>query len=158
LRNMLIQGGIQEERIGLLIGSTKVADRDRMKARQIILSTAQLGREGLDIGTLNTEIIALPVGDITQLGGRLRTVMASGPNRAEFCQSVQTVHGCLHAVHRALPAQLWNLVADFAYSAEPPPMPVVLHMVDPYGAAEGMGWKTYQQYSKMGYVVQRPVV
>jgi superfamily II DNA or RNA helicase len=49
----------------------KMCDLDISATKQIILATYQMSSEGLNIPTLNTVILASPIGDIQQSVGRI---------------------------------------------------------------------------------------
>lgn len=56
---------------GYYIGGMKMCDLDISATKQIILATYQMSSEGLNIPTLNTVILASPIGDIQQSVGRI---------------------------------------------------------------------------------------
>lgn len=56
---------------GYYIGGMKMSDLDISATKQIILATYQMSSEGLNIPTLNTVILASPIGDIQQSVGRI---------------------------------------------------------------------------------------
>ena len=56
---------------GYYIGGMKMCDLDISATKQIILATYQMSSEGLNIPTLNTLILASPIGDIQQSVGRI---------------------------------------------------------------------------------------
>jgi superfamily II DNA or RNA helicase len=56
---------------GYYIGGMKMSDLDISATKQIILATYQMSSEGLNIPTLNTLILASPIGDIQQSVGRI---------------------------------------------------------------------------------------
>lgn len=56
---------------GYYIGGMKMYDLDISATKQIILATYQMSSEGLNIPTLNTLILASPIGDIQQSVGRI---------------------------------------------------------------------------------------
>jgi len=56
---------------GYYIGGMKMTDLDISATKQIILATYQMSSEGLNIPTLNTVILASPIGDIQQSVGRI---------------------------------------------------------------------------------------
>jgi superfamily II DNA or RNA helicase len=56
---------------GYYIGGMKMHDLDISATKQIILATYQMSSEGLNIPTLNTLILASPIGDIQQSVGRI---------------------------------------------------------------------------------------
>jgi superfamily II DNA or RNA helicase len=56
---------------GYYIGGMKMNDLDISATKQIILATYQMSSEGLNIPTLNTLILASPIGDIQQSVGRI---------------------------------------------------------------------------------------
>ena len=56
---------------GYYIGGMKMYDLDISATKQIILATYQMSSEGLNIPTLNTVILASPIGDIQQSVGRI---------------------------------------------------------------------------------------
>jgi superfamily II DNA or RNA helicase len=56
---------------GYYIGGMKMSDLDISATKQIILATYQMSSEGLNIPTLNTVILASPIGDIQQSIGRI---------------------------------------------------------------------------------------
>jgi superfamily II DNA or RNA helicase len=65
---------IKDEEIasyGYYIGGMKMCDLDISATKQIILATYQMSSEGLNIPTLNTVILASPIGDIQQSVGRI---------------------------------------------------------------------------------------
>jgi len=56
---------------GYYVGGMKMSDLDISATKQIILATYQMSSEGLNIPTLNTVILASPIGDIQQSVGRI---------------------------------------------------------------------------------------
>lgn len=57
---------------GLYVGGMKAVERDRVATEcNVILGTYAMTREGLDIGKLNTLIMATPTSDIVQVVGRV---------------------------------------------------------------------------------------
>ena len=56
---------------GYYVGGMKMIDLDISATKQIILATYQMSSEGLNIPTLNTLILASPIGDIQQSVGRI---------------------------------------------------------------------------------------
>jgi superfamily II DNA or RNA helicase len=69
-----IEDLIKEDNIGsygYYIGGMKMSDLDISATKQIILATYQMSSEGLNIPTLNTLILASPIGDIQQSVGRI---------------------------------------------------------------------------------------
>ena len=56
---------------GYYVGGMKMTDLDISATKQIILATYQMSSEGLNIPTLNTLILASPIGDIQQSVGRI---------------------------------------------------------------------------------------
>jgi superfamily II DNA or RNA helicase len=56
---------------GYYIGGMKMCDLDISATKQIILATYQMSSEGLNIPTLNTLVLASPIGDIQQSVGRI---------------------------------------------------------------------------------------
>ena len=56
---------------GYYVGGMKMSDLDISATKQIILATYQMSSEGLNIPTLNTLILASPIGDIQQSVGRI---------------------------------------------------------------------------------------
>jgi len=56
---------------GYYIGGMRMTDLDISATKQIILATYQMSSEGLNIPTLNTVILASPIGDIQQSVGRI---------------------------------------------------------------------------------------
>ena len=56
---------------GYYVGSMKMCDLDISATKQLILATYQMSSEGLNIPTLNTLILASPIGDIQQSVGRI---------------------------------------------------------------------------------------
>jgi len=56
---------------GYYVGGMKMNDLDISATKQIILATYQMSSEGLNIPTLNTLILASPIGDIQQSVGRI---------------------------------------------------------------------------------------
>jgi len=69
IENLLIQNNILD--FGYYIGGMKITDLDISASKQIILATYQMSSEGLNIPTLNTLILASPIGDIQQSVGRI---------------------------------------------------------------------------------------
>ena len=70
----VIEDIIKKENIGSFgyyIGGMKMSDLDISATKQIILATYQMSSEGLNIPTLNTLILASPIGDIQQSVGRI---------------------------------------------------------------------------------------
>jgi superfamily II DNA or RNA helicase len=57
--------------VSMYIGATPREDRQRAESSQIILSTWAMSKEGLDIPTLDTLIMASPKGDVEQGLGRI---------------------------------------------------------------------------------------
>lgn len=58
--------------IAYYIGSTPARERDEASKRQLILTTYSMAKEGLDIPTLDTLILATPKGDVVQASGRIQ--------------------------------------------------------------------------------------
>jgi superfamily II DNA or RNA helicase len=56
---------------GYYVGGMKMSELDISATKQIILATYQMSSEGLNIPTLNTVILASPIGDIQQSVGRI---------------------------------------------------------------------------------------
>ena len=56
---------------GYYVGGMKMSHLDISATKQIILATYQMSSEGLNIPTLNTVILASPIGDIQQSVGRI---------------------------------------------------------------------------------------
>ena len=69
LEELLKENGILD--YGYYIGGMKMCDLDISATKQIILATYQMSSEGLNIPTLNTLILASPIGDIQQSVGRI---------------------------------------------------------------------------------------
>lgn len=77
LQRLLLEQGVKDQEIGFFHGKTKKAERAVSKSCRILLATIHMGREALDIRTLNTLVFALPVGKVEQAVGRiLRDVAA----------------------------------------------------------------------------------
>ena len=69
-----IEDLIKEKNIasyGYYVGGMKMSDLDISATKQLILATYQMSSEGLNIPTLNTLILASPIGDIQQSVGRI---------------------------------------------------------------------------------------
>jgi len=69
MEEMIINDNIAS--YGYYIGGMKMSDLDISATKQIILATYQMSSEGLNIPTLNTVILASPIGDIQQSVGRI---------------------------------------------------------------------------------------
>jgi superfamily II DNA or RNA helicase len=57
--------------VGYYIGGMKEAERKESETKQLILGTYSMAKEGLDIKSLNTLIMASPKSDIIQTIGRI---------------------------------------------------------------------------------------
>ena len=57
--------------IGMFLGGQKKSDREKSETCDVILATYGVARDGLDIKTLNTLLLATPVTDIEQACGRI---------------------------------------------------------------------------------------
>lgn len=69
----LVTKGVPPSDIGFYTGRVKLEDRKATRTKRVILATIRLGVEGFDVSTLNTIVLALPLGNkdkIKQLMGR----------------------------------------------------------------------------------------
>lgn len=64
-------GGVRPATSGLYIGQMKQSELDESATKDVIFASAAICREGLDIPTLNTMIMATPQGDVVQSCGRI---------------------------------------------------------------------------------------
>ena len=72
LRGMIVDFGIDDDKIGLFTGTTKEADREAQLSRPIVFSSFPMANEGLDRRELDTCIMATPKGRVTQCIGRVQ--------------------------------------------------------------------------------------
>ena len=72
ITTILVEIGIPANQIAFYIGTTPAAEREIAAERKIILSTYSMAKEGLDIPSLDTLILATPKGDIEQSVGRIQ--------------------------------------------------------------------------------------
>lgn len=74
----------REERIeatyGFFVGGMSEAQRREASDRQVIFSTYQFAKEGLDIAELDTCVMASPKGDVTQVVGRIQRTLPGKPH------------------------------------------------------------------------------
>lgn len=63
---------LPEEAVGYYIGSTPAKQRALVRVRPVILATYSMAKEGLDIGRLDAEVLATPLGDVEQAVGRIQ--------------------------------------------------------------------------------------
>lgn len=71
IEQLIIDENIANADYGYYVGGMKMTDLDISATKQIILATYQMSSEGLNIPTLNTLILASPIGDIQQSVGRI---------------------------------------------------------------------------------------
>jgi len=76
-RTSLIEAGFRASQIGFFTGVTKPEQRVISKTKRVILVTQNMGREGLDISSLNTLIMLHSCSDMEQITGRILRKMAS---------------------------------------------------------------------------------
>jgi superfamily II DNA or RNA helicase len=81
IEELLIENNITN--YGYYIGGMKMSALDISATKQIILATYQMSSEGLNIPTLNTLILASPIGDIQQSVGRI--LRAKNPKYKPLC-------------------------------------------------------------------------
>jgi superfamily II DNA or RNA helicase len=77
----------------LYIGKMKQRDLDISVTQDVIFASTSMVREGLDIQTLNTLIIATPIGDVVQAAGRImRQAHATSPLIIDVCDAFSIFH------------------------------------------------------------------
>ena len=73
----LLSLGVSTDAIGFLIGSTPRKERSRAGQCAIVMATYSMAKEGLDIGTLDTLVLATPTGTVEQAVGRIQRPCAT---------------------------------------------------------------------------------
>lgn len=63
---------VPEDAIGFYVGRTPRRQREQVVTRRVILATYAMAKEGLDIRTLDAEVLATPLGDVEQAVGRIQ--------------------------------------------------------------------------------------
>lgn len=79
---------------GLYIGRMKQAQLDSSAGKDVIFASSAICREGLDIASLNTLLLATPVGDVVQATGRImRKSHAVCPLILDIVDAFSIFHG-----------------------------------------------------------------
>lgn len=79
---------------GLYIGRMKQAQLDSSAGKDVIFASSAICREGLDIASLNTLLLATPVGDVVQATGRImRKSHAVCPLILDIVDAFSVFHG-----------------------------------------------------------------
>lgn len=72
------EAGIPHKDIGYLVGESSVLKRSKnITEKRVVLATIQSSAEGVDLPGLNTLIMALPVGNMIQISGRILRQVSS---------------------------------------------------------------------------------
>lgn len=73
----LLTFGVSDAAIGFLIGSTPRKERAEAGQRPVVMATYSMAKEGLDISSLDTLILATPTGTVEQAVGRIQRPCAT---------------------------------------------------------------------------------
>lgn len=96
---------------GFFVGGMKEAARAIASDRQVIFSTYQFAKEGLDIAELDTLIMATPKGDCIQAIGRIQRVLPGKPQPIviDIVDDVEACRGLTRRRLRQYHAQGWDV-------------------------------------------------
>jgi len=72
LRDQLLDHGVSADNVSIFTGATRRKDREQCLTCNIVLSTYQMAKEGLDVKTLDTLVLATPVCNVEQAVGRIQ--------------------------------------------------------------------------------------
>ena len=88
------EGVLRSATSGLYIGRMKQAQLDCSAGKDVIFASSAICREGLDIASLNTLLLATPVGDVVQATGRImRKSHAVCPLILDIVDAFSVFHG-----------------------------------------------------------------
>ena len=87
---------------GFFVGGMSEAARATASQRQVIFSTFQFAKEGLDIAELDTCVFATPKGDITQAVGRIQRALPGKPHPVVLDFIDDGIGVCRGLAHRRL--------------------------------------------------------
>ena len=74
MKTQLLSAGARHEDIGMYVGKSSDAERERCGECAVMLSTFSMAREGLDKPSLDTLVLASPTSDVVQAIGRIQRV------------------------------------------------------------------------------------
>lgn len=111
----LFKLGCEREEInatfGFFVGGMKEAARAISSDRQVIFSTYQFAKEGLDIAELDTLIMASPKGAVIQAVGRIQRILPDKPQPIviDIVDDVEACRGMTRRRLREYRSQSWNV-------------------------------------------------
>lgn len=112
LKDMLLEHGLREDEIGLLLGGPgNRRERDAAKERKILLTSMGIAREGLDIARMSALVFATPLSCVTQAIGRVQ-------RRPDVCPVVVDIVDAPYNMARSMARKRENFYKSKEYRVE----------------------------------------